>query len=101
MKMSVREARANFAHALALAEKGEAVTITKNGRPIAELGPPPAVEPKRKGFDFARAEQWRKDHGFDKYDGPPLDEKWLEAFNDPAWGREIFGLGDDWQPDKQ
>lgn len=39
MKMSVREARAQFAAALAAVEKGERVTITKNGTPVAELGP--------------------------------------------------------------
>lgn len=39
MKMSVREARSNFALALDAAERGESVTITKNGKPVAELGP--------------------------------------------------------------
>lgn len=98
MKLSVREARAQFAAALAAVEKGERVTITKNGQPVAELGPP--AKPEKKGFDWERAERWRKENGFDKYDGPPLDEKWLEEFNDPAWGREIFGLGDDWHPER-
>lgn len=87
MKMSVREARAQFATALAAAERGERVTITKNGKAVAELGPPA----KSGGFDWERAERWRKENGYDKYDGPPLDEKWLEEFNDPAWTREIFG----------
>ena len=40
MEMSVREARAQFATALSAAERGERVTITKNGKPIAEIGPP-------------------------------------------------------------
>ena len=87
MKLSVREARAQFSAALAAAEKGERVTITKNGKPVAELGPPT----KRGGFDWERAERWRKEHGFDRYNGPPLDDKWLAEFNDPAWTREIFG----------
>lgn len=47
MEMSVREARANFAHALDVAERGESVTITKNGKSVAELGPPM----KNQGFD--------------------------------------------------
>jgi prevent-host-death family protein len=88
MEMSVREARAQFAAALAAAERGERVTITKNGKAVAELGPPT----KRGGFDWERAERWRKEHGFDRYDGPPLDDKWLEDFNDPAPMRELFGL---------
>ena len=87
MKMSVREARANFAHAIEAAERGERVTITKNGKPVAELGPPE----KKVGFDWEHAEKVRKELGLDKYDGPPLDEKWLEEFNSPRWARELFG----------
>ena len=95
MEMSVREARANFASALDAAAKGEHVIITKNGQPVAELGPP---RKKKGGFDFERNERVRKELGLDKYDGPPLDDAWLEEFNDAAWGRELFGLGYDWQP---
>lgn len=87
MEMSVREARAQFAAALAAAERGERVTITKNGKPVAELGPPT----RRGGFDWERAERVRAELGLDKYDGPPLDDKWLEEYNDPAWMREILG----------
>ncbi|MDB5708571.1 MAG: hypothetical protein JWL96_641 [Sphingomonas bacterium] len=95
MEMSVREARAQFAAALAAAERGERVTITKNGKPVAELGPPT----RRGGFDWAHAERVRVELGLDKYDGPPLDEKWLEEFNDPAPMRELFGLDRDDEDD--
>jgi prevent-host-death family protein len=88
MEMSVREARANFASALDAAARGEQVIITKNGEPVAQLGPPPV---KKRGFDFERNERVRKELGLDKYDGPPLDDKWLEEFNDPKWTRELFG----------
>lgn len=87
MKMSVREARANFATALEAAEKGELVTITKNGKPIAELGPPRA----RKGFDWDNAERIRKELGLQDIMTPKSAEQWLEEFNDPRWTREIFG----------
>lgn len=98
MEMSVREARAQFSHALAAAERGERVVVTKHGKPIAEIGPP---TPKKKGgIDFDHLDKVRKELGLDKYDGPPLDEKWREEFDDPAWGRELFGLGDDWDPSK-
>lgn len=91
MEMSVREARAQFAHALSVAESGERVTITKNGKPIAELGPPTA-DAVDTGEDFwARMLRVRQEMGLDKYDGPPLDDAWLQRFNDPAWSREIFG----------
>lgn len=87
MKMSVREARANFAFALEAAEKGEHVTITKNGKAVAELGPPP--KSTKKGIDWEALDQFRKERGFDKL--PPLPEGWEEDFNDPAWTEEIFG----------
>ena len=87
MKMSVREARANFAAALEAAEKGEHVTITKNGKPVAELGPPRA-EPPQEDF-WARNERARRELGLDKL--PPLPEGWEEDFNDPAWTEELFG----------
>jgi antitoxin (DNA-binding transcriptional repressor) of toxin-antitoxin stability system len=88
--MSVREARANFSAALEAAEKGEHVVITKNGKPVAELGPPRAEAPEE-GF-WERNERVRKELGLDKIKlDRPLDDKWLEEFNDPAWTRELFG----------
>lgn len=87
MELSVREARAQFATALAAAERGERVTITKNGAPVAELGPPTG---KKGGLDFARMSRVRGVMGLKppKY---PLDEAWRASFDDPAWTREIFG----------
>ena len=88
MKMSVREARANFAAALEAAEKGERVIITKNGKPVAELGPP--RQPM--GFDFERAARARKEMGLDTLD---IDELWPPEFDDPAFSRKVLGLDDD------
>jgi prevent-host-death family protein len=91
MEMSVREARAQFAAALAAVERGERVTITKNGKPVAEL-----VAPKvKKGFDWDRADRVRKELGIEN---ATLDDEWMEAFNDPAFSREVLGIGDDWDP---
>lgn len=91
MEMSVREARAQFAYALSVAERGERVTITKNGKAVAELGPPsPAVAEPEEDF-WTRIERTRRELGLDKYDGPPLDEAWRQEFDDPAWTRELFG----------
>ena len=84
MRMSVREARANFASALEAAEKGERVIITKNGKAVAELGPPR----QKVGFSFEHAEEVRKKLGLQNIE---LDKRWLEDFNDPAWTRELFG----------
>lgn len=95
MKMSVREARANFAAALEAAEKGEHVIITKNGKPVAELGPP-AAEPKKK-LDWDALDKIRKQHGWDKLEP---EDVWPAEFDDPAFSREVLGLDDDWQPDQ-
>ncbi len=99
MKMSVREARANFASALEAAEKGEHVTITKNGKAVAELGPPRA-EPAMEGF-WERNGRIRKEMGLDKLPPDPrTPEEWLEDFNDPELVRELFGKYYDDEPDE-
>ena len=94
MEFSVREARAQFATALAAAQRGERVTITKNGKPIAELGPPnPASRKQLSGDAFwEQFDETRRDLGLDQIppDSRTADE-WLADFNDPAWTREIFG----------
>ncbi|WP_445191427.1 type II toxin-antitoxin system prevent-host-death family antitoxin [Sphingomonas sp. Tas61C01] len=87
MELSVREARAQFATALAAAERGERVTITKNGKAVAELGPPTV---KKGGLDLARIQRWREENGFERGD-TELDDAWRKQFDDPAWTREIFG----------
>ena len=95
MKMSVREARAQFAAAIAAAERGEPVIITRNGKAVAQIAPPPppAKEVRKETAEefWARLDRIRKELGLDKYDGPPLDEKWREDFDDPKWTREVFG----------
>ena len=91
MEMSVREARAQFATALSAAERGERVTITKNGKPIAEIGPPTV---KKGGLDWDRLAQIRAEMGLDKI---VLEEGWMERFDDPAFSRKVLGLDDDWQ----
>ena len=97
MEMSVREARAQFSHALAAAERGERVTITKHGKPVAEIGPP---TPKKKGgLDWDRLDKVRKELGLDKF--PPdtrSDEEWFADFNDPALTRKIWNLDEDGNP---
>lgn len=91
MELSIREARAQFAKAIEAAERGERVTITRNGKVVAELVAPTV----RKTFDWARLEEASRKAGLEQV---ALDDDWLERFNDPAFGREVFGLGDDWDP---
>lgn len=79
MEMSVREARAQFAHVLAAAERGERVTITKNGKPVAELGPP-AV--RKNPFTWERLEEWRRANGFNKVQIDDRSaEEWFRDFD--------------------
>ena len=99
MKMSVREARANLAAALDAAARGEHVTITKNGKAVAELGPPRQTAEPEEGF-WERNARIRKEMGLDKprADSRSADE-WLDDFNDPALIEELFGKYYDGTPD--
>ena len=91
MELSIREARAQFAKAIEAAQRGERVTITKNGKPVAELVPPTV----KKKFDWDRYDAVRRELGIENAN---LDEAWMKAFNDPAFSREVMGIGDDWDP---
>lgn len=47
--VGVREARTHFSALINRAAKGEAVTITRRGQPVAVLGPAPVCMPVRHG----------------------------------------------------
>ena len=85
MEMSVREARAQFAAALAAVERGERVTITKHGVAVAELGPVPA----RKALDWNSLERFRKAQGWETL---TADEIWPADFNDSDSSRAALML---------
>ena len=84
MKMSVREARAQFASALAAVENGESVTITKNGKAVAELGPPKS---KKGGLDFDKLREVSKQFGWEN-----ATVVFDPEFDDPAYSRKVLGL---------
>jgi prevent-host-death family protein len=44
-EVSIAKAKAGFAALVARAEKGEQIIVTRNGRPVACLGPLPAMKP--------------------------------------------------------
>ena len=97
MEMSVREARAQFAAALAAAGRGERVTITRNGKAVAELGPP-STEPATHETVWERMARVRREMGLDRQgEVGEFDEEWRREFDDPALSREVLGLGDDWR----
>lgn len=90
MEMTVREARAQFAAALTAAERGERVTITKHGKPIAELGPPTAPE-ARKPWDWDELDRLQEELGIPK-PTPEQAQRIDEWFEDPDWGWTVLGL---------
>jgi prevent-host-death family protein len=85
MEMSIREAKAKFSEAIAAAERGESVIITKYGRVVAQISAPQA--PKRGGPDFAAADAYLKARGLDK-----IEANLPDYFDDPAYSRKVLGL---------
>ena len=86
MEMSIREAKAKFSAAIAAAERGETVTVTKFGKVVAEINPP---RKKRSGLNFAAADALLREKGLDNI------EVWLpDYFDDPAYSRKVLGLDD-------
>lgn len=87
MEMSIREAKAKFSEALAAAERGEPVTITKFGKPIVDMIPARKVKNK---INLGAGEAYLKSIGFNP-DGLDL---WPPEFDDPAYSRMVLGLED-------
>jgi prevent-host-death family protein len=83
MKMSVREARAQFAAALTAVENGERVTITKNGKAVAELCPPA----RKGGLDWDKLAAASKEMGWEN-----ATVVFDPEFDDPAVSRKLLGL---------
>ena len=48
-RVSIAEAKARFAALVSRAEAGETIVVTRNGRPVASLGPLPRRGPIRYG----------------------------------------------------
>ena len=96
MEIGVSAARPRLSALIAAAQRGERVVITKRGEPAVEL----VACPKRKrrgGIDFEKLEADCKRLGIEQL---PPDEarKLIAEFDDPAFSREVLGLGDDWEP---
>jgi antitoxin (DNA-binding transcriptional repressor) of toxin-antitoxin stability system len=83
MEMSIREAKAKFSEAIAAVERGELITVTKYGQPVATIG-----KPQRKGgLDFAAADRLLKERGLDT-----VKVQIPHYFDDPAYSRKLLGL---------
>lgn len=85
MEMSVREAKAKFSAAVAAAERGETVTITKFGKAVAEIAPPRA---KKSKLNFAASDAYLKSIGWN----PGEVDLWPPELDDPAFSRKVLGI---------
>ena len=85
MEMSVREAKAKFSAAIAAAERGETVSITKFGKVVAEISPPRA---RKNRINLAAGEAYLRSKGW----VPGSVDLWPPEFDDPAFSREVLGL---------
>ncbi len=85
MEMSIREFKAKVSAAVAAVERGEAVTITKFGKVVAELGPPRKVKNR---INLAAGEEYLKSIGW----VPGSVDLWPPEFDDPAFSRQVLGL---------
>jgi prevent-host-death family protein len=54
-RVSVRDIRNHVGDVLARVQRGETLTITSDGTPVAELRPPPATQPVCRGAGGAPA----------------------------------------------
>ncbi len=84
MEMSVREAKANLSAAIAAAERGEAVTITKYGKAVVDMIP---AQPKKSKLNFAAGDAFLKRRGLDN-----VEVMLPDYFDDPAYSRKVLGL---------
>jgi prevent-host-death family protein len=83
MEMSIREAKAKFSQAIAAALRGESVVVTRFGKPVAQIGPPP----KARALDFSKADAYLESRGLGQIQLNLPDE-----FDDPAFSRKVLGL---------
>ena len=97
MEIGISAARSRLSALIAAAQRGERVFITKRGEPAVELVACPEPQEKPKGDFFSRLKAARKRLGVKDV---PLEEarKLIAEFDDPAFSREVLGLGDDWEP---
>jgi prevent-host-death family protein len=77
--VSIKEAKNRLTELARLAEKGETVVITRNGKPVADLVP----HKKKGGLDFEALERFKKERGIDKivtHVSPDFDDPLPEDF---------------------
>ena len=63
MNVSMKDAKNRLTELTRLVERGETVTITRNGEPVADLVP---HKPK-KGLNWEALREYKKKHGIDRF----------------------------------
>ncbi len=88
-------AKPRLSELVAAVQRGERVVITIRGEPAAELVAYP--KKRRGGLDLKKLTADCERLGIEQL---PPDEarKLLAEFDDPAFSREVLGLGDDYEP---
>ena len=77
--VSIKEAKNRLSELVRLLEGGERIVITRNGKPVAEVGPVKAPF----GTDWEALERWKAELGVEKlvtYIAPDFDEPLAEDF---------------------
>ena len=78
--VSIKEANSRLSELVREAEKGETITLTRNGTPVAEIKP---VEKKRYAIDWDAGEAFLKKLGVDRvasWISPDFDDPLPEDF---------------------
>ena len=73
MDVSIAEAKNRFTELIRMVENGEQVVITRHGRPVAQLAPPPA------------------EHHKARFDGMKGRIRLLPGWDDPITEEELIG----------
>jgi prevent-host-death family protein len=78
--VSIKEAKNRLPEVVRLAEAGERVTITRNGKPVADLVP----HQRKGGIDLEALAEFKRTHGIERFFGDvsadfddPLPEDFL------------------------
>jgi prevent-host-death family protein len=77
--VSIKDAKNRFPELARAAEGGEAITVTRNGKPVCEIVPCK----KRGGLDLEAGEAYKRKHGITKffsYVAPDFDDPLPEDF---------------------
>ena len=95
----VKEAKATLTALLRLAEAGERIVLTRNGKPVADLVPHEEAV-TLKGGRLAAVDAWHKANGTDLSKGwvsPDFDDPLPEDFLYSPWPDDIKMPSDGWK----